>query len=137
MIDNFIKLTNDNILFWSKAFPILVIFQNILCFILCANLNIVILNCFYVLNLIFQFVFIKIWKLFLIKDLYVSKNKKFVIGDFNDPSFTFTTNDVIAISSQFGISSVKIKNDSSIKIYYFILNSTYNAKYLKEVLKSN
>jgi hypothetical protein len=125
-----IKLSKDNLIVWGRLFPIMLFSVHLFFIILVTAWG------FWPTIVAYLFVAFlqaikKPWRLFFIKDLYLTTDTKNIIfKSLSDKETEFKTNQIIKQKTSNGITLIEILQNDKVEKWYCTINSKDNLKFL-------
>jgi hypothetical protein len=126
-----IKLSRDNLIVLSRLFPVMLFAVHPFIIFVIIKINFWPLIIAYLFIAAMQFGVGKVWRYFLIQDLYLSKDTKYIIfKSLSDKETEFKISQIAGISTQKGITRLEILNNNKVEKWYFCVNSKDNLNLL-------
>ncbi len=125
-----IKISRDNLYLLSRALPFGLILIDSLILLMLIHANLLPLYIVYVVIVSGQFFIARAWRLFLLKDVYLTKENKIVYMD-GQIKIEFEQSEIRELRTTFGISEIEVSNLD--RKLYCIIGSSENLKYLAPI----
>jgi hypothetical protein len=126
-----IKISKDYLYIFSRVIPIIALIIHLWIIFVCIMINFWPVYLAYAFVASIQFFFAKIWRYFLLNDVYInSQFNKVLFKTLKSVEIEFNREQISKQTTYFGITDIVINDNGNKLKFYFMVNSKENLKYL-------
>ena len=132
-----IKISKDGLLFWRYFFPGYLIAMHLVIIIVICKINLWPAYLVYLLFFLGHFAIAKVWRLFLIRDVFLSDDGKRVYIGSGEKKLEFDLSKITECIKLKLVARLTIDNNGSDLIFYFMPASKDNVKFLSSLSEAS